>query len=305
MVKVMVIREWTDASLKLGGSNVRIRRAWFGVPNDPSKQVDVTTLLEDERRANGFAWLTASIFKFGDPARFTCKRLIVVFEGDNDYGGGNLLWGTFVSLATSSVMHVAMKGIFIVVFGPAGVVAVGHSHVGLYLGAGSASLCGLKAWWKSSGCPSPGSDDCAICTDEDMDYVAVPCRHRFHQTCFQHWCDTCAERGQPVSCPLCREILSKESGTLRDVANSDNAAHGLMSLNMAHLAGCLNAARLGTIHKGFAAVVNHGGWLVIVDGGGLSHGIAQQSMAISETAFIEPIDHVLSAADYAQLFLFA
>ena len=31
MVKVMVIREWTDASLKLGGSNVRIRRAWFGV----------------------------------------------------------------------------------------------------------------------------------------------------------------------------------------------------------------------------------------------------------------------------------
>ena len=31
MVKVIVIREWTDASLKLGGSNVRIRRAWFGV----------------------------------------------------------------------------------------------------------------------------------------------------------------------------------------------------------------------------------------------------------------------------------
>jgi hypothetical protein len=74
---------------------------------------------------------------------------------------------------------------------------------------------------------------------------------------------------------------------------------------MAHLAGCLNTARLGTIHKGFAAVVSPVGWLVIVDGGGLSHGIAQLGMAISETAFIEPTDHVLSAADYAQFFLFA
>ncbi len=44
---------------------------------------------------------------------------------------------------------------------------------------------------------------------------------------------------------------------------------------------------------------------MIVDGGGLSHGIAELGMAISETAFIEPTDHVLSAADYAQFLLFA
>ena len=44
---------------------------------------------------------------------------------------------------------------------------------------------------------------------------------------------------------------------------------------------------------------------MIVDGGGLSHGIAELGMAISDTAFIEPTDHVLSAEDYARVLLFA
>jgi hypothetical protein len=50
--------------------------------------------------------------------------------------------------------------------------------------------------------------ECSICLEE-FPNRELKCGHRFHRKCFERWKRTVREKGEDVTCPLCRSVESK------------------------------------------------------------------------------------------------
>jgi hypothetical protein len=62
--------------------------------------------------------------------------------------------------------------------------------------------------------PSCDGEECALCLDPmatgdpaEAEAVVVGCGHHFHGMCMDMWTATCAAKGLPYTCPLCRHFL--------------------------------------------------------------------------------------------------
>ncbi|CAJ1327566.1 unnamed protein product, partial [Effrenium voratum] len=99
----IVLNEWSDFSVKLGGPSVRILCANFQAISS-TESVDVTQLLQKDLRLNGFVWL--STWGLPDPARWKRKRLLVIYSGENDCKSSSALW----SAASFFTVSLALKG---------------------------------------------------------------------------------------------------------------------------------------------------------------------------------------------------
>jgi hypothetical protein len=51
--------------------------------------------------------------------------------------------------------------------------------------------------------------ECSICLEE-FPNRELKCGHRFHRKCFERWKETVREKGEDVTCPLCRSVESKK-----------------------------------------------------------------------------------------------
>jgi hypothetical protein len=61
--------------------------------------------------------------------------------------------------------------------------------------------------------PEPPADtttpveECALCLELMAEAVVGGCGHQFHGMCMGMWTATCAAKGLPYTCPLCRHFL--------------------------------------------------------------------------------------------------
>eukprot|EP00931_Biecheleriopsis_adriatica_P019350 TRINITY_DN13208_c0_g1_i1.p1 TRINITY_DN13208_c0_g1~~TRINITY_DN13208_c0_g1_i1.p1 ORF type:complete len:393 (+),score=59.00 TRINITY_DN13208_c0_g1_i1:63-1181(+) len=107
--RVVCVKEYAPA-VKLGGPGVQILAAWYGVPGSIRRDVCVSVRqqLAKELRNDGHVWLAASTFRFGDPARFCRKRLLVIFIGENSFATDTTTWGVLHRLT----LKFSLKGSF-------------------------------------------------------------------------------------------------------------------------------------------------------------------------------------------------
>jgi hypothetical protein len=57
-------------------------------------------------------------------------------------------------------------------------------------------------------------EECSLCLEamatgdpSEAEAVVVGCGHQFHGMCMGMWTATCAAKGLPYTCPLCRHFL--------------------------------------------------------------------------------------------------
>jgi len=64
--------------------------------------------------------------------------------------------------------------------------------------------------------------ECSICLEQEIDYPGIHtnnrCRHGFHMDCIEEWRKQCCTKGEPFTCPECREPLDGVEWEQLDVA---------------------------------------------------------------------------------------
>lgn len=106
----IIVDEWMGANMWLGGPGVRIVSASFGVQGDVTRSRDVAAELQAQLTTNGSVWLSASAFRWGDPAVGTKKQLVVKFDGANHCVAGNIAVGATTAFTKSVVVKGALAG---------------------------------------------------------------------------------------------------------------------------------------------------------------------------------------------------
>ncbi|CAK9016631.1 unnamed protein product, partial [Durusdinium trenchii] len=220
----VVIHEWTDFSVKLGGSEVHIIHASFQALEDPKKRVDVAGRFQDDLHKRGFVWL--STHSLPDPARGKWKRLLVIYRGDNEYKTSSAFWGA-TSAALMNLTAVATPSVAALALGSAilDMPVVDLLKIpALVVPLLSMSVTAYK-WSRDSSCDSSVplflDNECVICLcDLGVSNAEIlPCGHAFHYTCIQSWL---ALGG---SCAICRQEPCCDSW----IREADSALTGLFS----------------------------------------------------------------------------
>lgn len=284
MSSLLVIREWFDHALKLGGADVRIIRAWFGVPDDPARTLDVTEELSAALQRDGSVWLRASTFVFGDPAPLETKHLVVIFDGDNVYSGEAAAWSILGCTSRSLLLKAASHGALAAMLGPTAAIAALSTALPtgtLVLTATAAVAVGYRVWSRSPGDSTVYTDArCPICLDPlSADLLALTCGHCFHRGCLKAW--LCHAK----RCPICNG--TEVQGVLHPQRLPDVLLNAPVAA--ASVARCAHAAA--------------GAERIAASAEGLEHAASLWgSMAEAARA---PLELAHSASDWAQLLLWA
>ncbi|CAL1152979.1 unnamed protein product [Cladocopium goreaui] len=208
----LILHEWTDFSVKLGGAGVKIIYASFQVIENPKKGLDVARRLNDDLEKKGFVWLTT--YGLPDPARGRWKRLLVIYSGENEYRTSSAFWG----VSTAAMINLTVKAspalaaltvgsaTWINEPGPSSNLCVEHrifeDCLQLPALVPLVSLGAVAYSCYSKGVPLFMADgQCVICLCNLGPAPAeiLSCGHAFHYNCIQGWL---ALGG---CCPLCRE----------------------------------------------------------------------------------------------------
>ncbi len=62
--------------------------------------------------------------------------------------------------------------------------------------------------------------ECSICLEEFPNWE-LKCGHRFHRKCFEKWKRTVREKGEDVTCPLCRSVESKNMTKVQELLTAE------------------------------------------------------------------------------------
>lgn len=205
MPRLLVIREWWDHSLKLGGVGVTIVRAWFGVKQDPTCSLDVTEQLSQRLEREGSVWLQASTCCFDDPAPGSQKQLVVIFDGENECSGESAAWSALELSMRCLSLKAVLQGALAAQFGLAtATTALGMAPpMGvLVLTAAASGARGWKVRCRSAGDITVYTDgSCSICLQPlTSDMCVLDCGHCFHRRCAGDWAAHLF--GHP-RCPTC------------------------------------------------------------------------------------------------------
>lgn len=277
MPKVIILYEWSDHAVKLGGTSVNILAAWFGDPKDSEGNLDVTLQLQAQLQRDGFVWLNASPFEFTDPAWFRWKRLIVMFSGENEYSTQSTWWTMLSTTSQALAMKVSFNCALFGVVGKsataAALASVPLSPPVFLLASVALFLNSYNTWARSKGiaevqipfhCDESNlrCGDCAICLEPLLwcgDLAVLDCKHCFHSACVRKWVptfgllplwqgiDDCEAYEENQGCPLCRQGIfeSVELGTINSLAQE----RSLNSLILGTSVLCLRSMRAVEIIK--------------------------------------------------------
>jgi len=285
MPKIIILHEYVDPTLTLSGPAINIIAAWYGVPRRPDRNQDVTQRLTADLARQGYVRLSPCPLVLGiDPAVLQAKRLVVVFDGDNECILYNTVWVVLGRLASTLLTKVTLNAAVLCVSGAAAASATTPAGVVVgALGLASAAYAGYQTRRKSA---AVGTLDCAICLEQmtfSDDMGVLQCGHCFHTECVRGWAHK-----QGRSCPLCQG----EALPILDLSGSDfSSSHGFAIAELAAQGFCTVLT--------MASEASH----TIKVAESIDLVVENTPVVEASDAFHHAVHHVLDTADWARLLL--
>lgn len=255
--QLIVMEEWCDRSIFLGGPSVTILAARLVDATQPETSVDLTKELQIRLQRDGFVTLSAHPWHLGveDPVPFRIKSLLVIFSGENQYCLRSATSVILDSVATRAAVSICMYSVL-------GTLALSPFAVMLWCASTTAAT--LRSLCKSQGEVVYLQPECAICYDPLLEHSGMErgpraeelgrcesggrlcvveresdknpptisvlsCRHIFHCQCLEKNREYREDKLQRYDhyCPLCNrelEVASSDDVTPLQLALLDSAA---------------------------------------------------------------------------------